>query len=610
MNWLITTSLRLRTIVVALAAALMVWGIRLAGDMSHDVFPEFALPRVEVQTEGPGLSAEEVEQLITMPLENALNGTSGLQTIRSKSVLGLSSVVLIFESGTDLLTARNLIQERVAFAASHLPAVAAQPVILQPLSSTSRALKIGVWSETLSQMDLTDLAKWTIRPRLMAVEGVANVAIWGQKDRQFQVRVDPERLRANGVSMAALERAVQNATELGTGGFLDTPNQRLAIRHVSPIAVPEDLAATTIELRDGAAIRIGDVAEVVVDHPPPIGDAVINDRPGLLLIVEKLPWGNTLDVTRDVERAMAMLRPALAGVEFDTTVFRPATFIERSLDNLGAAMLLGCLLVAVILISFLFEWRTAVISMLAIPLSVVCATIVLHFLGGTINTMILAGLVIAVGEVVDDAVIDVENIARRLRLNRLLEVPRSAFRVVLDASLEVRSAVVYASLIVVLVFLPVFFLDGLAGAFFRPLALAYVLAIMASLLVALTVTPALCLFLLPRSRLRRHESWLVRILKGAYRAVLPPILARPRSVIALLLLAFTATGIGVGRLGEEFLPNFKEYDFLMHWVEKPGTSIDAMTRITTRASVELRAIPGVRNFGSHIGRAEVADEVV
>ncbi|MFT4839848.1 MAG: CzcA family heavy metal efflux pump [Planctomycetota bacterium] len=610
MIWLLTAALRLRVLVLALAAASIVWGIQIAQQMPQDVFPEFALPRVEVQIEAPGLSAEEVEGLLTIPLENALNGTSGLNTIRSKSVLGLSSVVMLFAAGSDLLAARNLVQERVAFAATLLPTIANRPVILQPLSSTSRALKIGIWSDSLSQMDLSELAKWTIRPRLMAIQGVANIAIWGQKDQQFQVLVDPDRLRSNDVTLAEVGAAVTNATELGSGGFLDTPTQRLAIQHQAAVVTPEDLANTAVRYRDGTALLIGDIADVVIDHGPPIGDAIINDQPGLLLIVEKLPWGNTLQVTREVEHAMELLRPALKDVQFDTTVFRPATFIERSLGNLGQAMLIGCGLVALILLLFLFEWRTAAISMTAIPLSIASAVIALYFLEGTFNTMILAGLVIAVGEVVDDAVIDVENISRRLRLNRLSASPLSSFRVVLLASLEVRSAVVYASMIVVLVFVPVFFLDGLAGSFFQPLALAYVLAIMASLLVALTVTPALCLLMLPKASLRDHEGPLVRGLKRAYRAVLTKVVLRPRMVVGTLLLAFVGTGFAASRLGEELLPDFKEYDFLMHWVEKPGTSIDAMTRITTRASVELREIPGVRNFGSHIGRAQVADEVV
>ena len=610
MNWLVSTALKLRVLVLAMSVVLMVVGVRSAQHAPLDVFPEFAPPLIEIQTEAPGLSTEEVESFISMPLENALNGTIGLKTIRSKSVLGLSSVVLILKPGTDLMAARQVVQERLSVEASRLPAAARQPVILSPLSSTSRLMKIGVTSKTLSQMELTTLAKWTIRPKLMSIPGVANVAIWGQRDTQYQVLIDPDRLRTNGVTLDAVTKAVTDAAAVAAGGFVDTPNQRIAVRHRSPVETPEDLARTTVAFRNGVALKLGDVADVKVDHPPPIGDAVINDGPGLLLIVEKQPTGNTLDVTRQVEAALEKLKPGLKGADLDPTIFRPATFIEKSLDNLSEAMVVGCVLVVLILVSFLFDWRTALISLLAIPLSLVAAVLVIIYSGATVNTMVLAGLVIAMGEVVDDAIIDVENIVRRLRLNRASARPASPFRVVLSASLEVRSAVVYASLIVILVFLPVFFLDGLAGSFFRPLALAYVLAIMASLLVALTVTPALSLMLLTGSSERRRESPLVRALKAAYRAVLPSMVRRPGVALLTLVVAFAAAGWAVAGLGQEFMPNFQENDFLMHFVEKPGTSLDAMTRVTEKASKELRAVPGVRNFGSHIGRAEVADEVV
>lgn len=610
MKWLIAFSLQQRILVLALAAVLVVFGMRAVRTTPLDVFPEFAPPLVEIQTEAPGLSTEEVESLISVPLENAVNGVAWLKTLRSKSVLGLSSVVCIFKEGTDLMRARQLVQERVATVTPRLPIVAHAPVLLSPLSSTSRAMKIGVSSKTLSQMDLSELALWTIRPRLMAVPGVANVAIWGQRDRQYQVLVDPDKLAAHGVSLDAVMRSAADAASVAAGGFVDLQNQRLPVRHLSAIDSPEDLARTVVLFTNGVPLRLGDVADVVVSHPPPIGDAVINDGPGLLLIVEKQPWGNTLEVTKQVESALDALRPGLKDVEIDPTIFRPATFIERSLHNLVQALVLGCLLVVIILIAFLFDWRTALISLSAIPLSLLAAAVVLYLRGGTLNTMVLAGLVIAVGEVVDDAIIDVENIVRRLRLNRLAANPLPPLRVVLKASLEVRSAVVFASLIVVLVFVPVFFLDGLAGTFFRPLAFSYVLAILASLLVALTITPALCLLLLPGSSERHGDAPLTRILKGGYRRVLPWLVVRPKLAMAFLIAMFAATGVALPRLGEEFLPNFKETDFLMHWVEKPGTSLEAMRRITVSVSKELRAVPGVRNFGSHIGRAEVADEVV
>ncbi|MBN2475269.1 MAG: efflux RND transporter permease subunit [Pirellulales bacterium] len=614
---IVATSLRQPFLVLALGVALLVMGYRSLRNAPLDVFPEFAPPLVEIQTEAPGLSTEEVETLVTVPLENSLNGTPNLRTIRSKSVLGLSSIVLIFQDGTDLMQSRQLVGERLAVEAARLPAVAKPPVILSPLSSTSRVLKIGMWSDLdeqgrakLSQMDMTELARWTIRPRLMAVPGVANVAIWGQRDRQYQVLVDPERLRAHHLTTADIERAAGDAALVAGGGFVDTPNQRLSVRHVSTIVTAEDLARSVVAFRGGAPLRLGDVAEVKVGHPPPIGNAIINDVPGLLLIVEKQPTGNTLDVTRNVEAALEGMKPGLKDVQVDSTIFRPATFIEMSLHNLGSSMIIGCVLVIAILAAFLFDWRTALISTTAIPLSLVAAALILYQMGVTMNTMVLAGLIIALGEVVDDAIIDVENIVRRLRLNRAAGSPRSVFGVILEASIEVRSAVVYGSFTVMLVIMPVFFLEGLSGSFFRPLGMAYVLAIFASLVVALTVTPAMCLLLLPKHSDRRRESPLVAVLKQPYRAVLPGLISRPLGLLVVLIGLLAATLATVPYLGEEFLPSFQEYDFLMHWVEKPGTSIDAMDRITVRVSKELRAVDGVRNFGSHIGRAEVADEVV
>ncbi|TWU47000.1 efflux RND transporter permease subunit [Rubripirellula reticaptiva] len=622
MNWLIKTSLQFRLLVLVLAVALVIVGVRTSDSVPLDVFPEFAPPLVEIQTEAPGISTEDVESLITVPIENAVNGIPFVQTVRSKSVLGLSSVRLIFEPGTDLLTARQLVQERLALAARTLPMVARPPVILPPLSSLSRCLKIGLWSNTQSQMEMTVLTKWTIRPRLMSIAGVANIAVWGEKEPQLQVVVDPDRLRANSLTLDAILQTVRDATAVGAGGFVDTANQRLALRHVPAVYTPEQLGEIVVGFRAPSAaatgpavvsapLRLKDVAEVTYDYAPPIGDAIINSRLGLLLIVEKQPWANTLDVTRNVEKAMAELKPAMGEVEYDTTVFRPATFIERALANLGHSMLVGCVLVVIVLLLFLFDWRCAVISATAIPLSLLAAVMVLYYRGGTVNTMVLAGLVIALGEVVDDAIIDVENIMRRLRLNAKLKQPRSNFAVVLEASMEVRSAVVYATVIVVLAFLPVFFLTGLAGAFFRPLAAAYILAILASLFVALTVTPAMSLILLPKSAERRSiDGLLVRLFKRIYRTVLGLSLRLKWGTIAVTLVLFGCLVSTIPMLGERLMPKFRETDFLMHWVEKPGIGIDAMNRITIRASDELMAVDGVRNFGSHIGRATVADEVV
>jgi len=609
MKWLVSTSLRLRVAVVVLTAILLIAGTRIVSQTRFDVFPEFAPPLVEVQTEVPGLSTSEVEVLVTVPIENALNGVSWLDKVRSKSVLGLSSVVLYFEGGTDIMAARQLVQERLTQLAERLPSVAKPPVILSPLSATSRVLKIGMSSETLSQMEMTTIAKWTIRPRIMAIPGVANVAIWGQRDRQIQVLVDPQHLYTHEVTTNDVVRAAEDAVQIGGGGFIDTPNQRLAVAHTLSIHSPEDLSDVPVVIRNGAPLKLGDLADLVEGFPPPIGDAIINDGPGILLIVEKQPWGNTLEVTKKIEEILDALRPGLKDIEIDSTIFRPATFIEMSLSNLNRALLIGCLLVIAVLAFFLNNWRTALISALAIPTSLIIAALILNYRGGTINTMVLAGLIIALGELVDDAIIDVENIMRRLRLNKDAGSPDSIFKVVLDASLEVRSAVVYGSVIVVLVLMPVFFLQGLSGSFFRPLALSYVLAILSSLLVALILTPALAMILLPRV-VERKESPFLKWLKARYEVLLPKLISQPKKVMAVVAVALVLTLVVIPFLGEEFLPHFKEYDFLMHWVEKPGTSIEAMDRITIRVSKELRSIPGVRNFGSHIGRAEVADEVV
>ena len=618
MRWIVERSLRLRFVVVALALVLIVAGSRAAQNTPLDVFPEFAPPLVEIQTEAPGLSTGEVESLVTVPLENAMNGVPGLRTLRSKSVLGLSSVVMIFQEGTELMGARQLVQERLLRIATSLPTAAHPPVILSALSSLSRVLKIGLTSERLSQVEISTLARWTIRPRLMAIPGVANVAIWGQRDRQLQVLVDPDRLRSNNLTLADVVTAAREGTAVAAGGYLETPQQRLAIAHFPAVSTPADLRQIIVRpstagggtpATPGNALRIGDVAEVVEGFPPPIGDAVINRGDGLMLIVEKQPDGNTLQVTRDVESAMAALKPGLPDVAIDTTIFRPATFIEMSLQNLNRALLIGCVLVMLVLIVFLYDWRTALISIIAIPLSLIAAALVLRYRGGTLDTMVIAGLIIALGEVVDDAIIDVENIVRRLRLNAAEGNPRSAFDVVLDASVEVRSAVVYGSLIVILVFIPVFMLEGLAGSFFRPLALSYVLAILASLLVALIVTPALSLLLLPKHTHER-EAPVVTRLKGRYRRWLPGLIAAPKRAIAVVAISLAVTVAAFPFLGEEFLPNFQEYDFLMHWVEKPGTSLEAMRRVTMNAGRELMDVEGVRNFGAHIGRAEVADEVV
>ena len=621
LRWIIGSSLKFRFIVVLAAAALVAVGIWRLRDMPIDAFPEFAPPLVEIQTEGQGMSSTEVEEMITIPLEESLKGTPELDVMRSKSVVGLSSIVLIFKRGTDIFHARQLVQERLQLALPALPTSAYPPIMLQPLSATSRCMKIGLTAKDLSLMDLSMTAYWTIRFRLMRVPGVANVAMWGERIKAMVVQVDPDLLKAHNVSLDDVMDVTSDTLDFGLlpyrsaaktqiDGFIETPNQRLEIRHSIPVVAPKDLARLPLKAGDSNGLRIGDVGKVVWDTPLPIGDAVINDGPGLMLIIEKFPWANTLAVTRGVEAALDELRPGLPGIEIDSKIFRPATFIETSIRNLTAAMLLGAVLVVLVIGAFLYEWRGALISTIAIPVSLVAAGLVLYARGTTINTMVLAGLVVALGSVVDDAIIDVENIVRRLRENRRLGSPKSTATVVFEASLEIRRAIFFATLVIVVAVAPVFFLGGLSGAFFEPLALSYVLAMLASLIVAMTLTPALALILLQNAPLDRRDPPVARWLQGRYELVLARIIEAPRAVLVAAGCVVLA-GIAIWPLlGESLLPAFKERDFLMHWLTKPGTSHPEMYRITVQASKELRSIPGVRNFGAHIGRAIAADEVV
>jgi CzcA family heavy metal efflux pump len=620
-RWIIGTSLRFRYLVIAAAAAMMLYGAGQLQDARVDAFPEFAPPRVEVQTICLGLSSEETEELVTVPLEQALNGVVGLDEVRSASVPQLSSIEMIFKRGTDLLHARQVVQERLATVTRTLPTWAAPPVMRPPLSTTSRVMHIGVSSKRMSLMNLSTIAYWKIRARLLRVPGVVNVAIWGERLQQEHVKVDPARMRAHDVSLddvmtataesldAGLLRYADFGNVIGTGGFVDTSNQRLGIRHVLPIATPDDLGRVPVKRTARGVVSVADVAHVTEGPQPLIGDAVINSGPGLLLVVEKAPGANTLRVTKGVDQAIADLRPGLPGVQMDAHIFRQADFIEMALDNLTLALLLGCLLVVGVLIGFLFQWRTAVISLVAIPLSLMAAVLVLYLRGDTINTMILAGLVIAVGVVVDDAIIDVENIWRRMR-ERGDATGRLAPRIILEASLEVRGAIFYATLINVLAVVPVFFLQSVTGSFFEPLAFSYALAILVSMLIALTVTPALSLILLSRAPRNRRDAPLVRCLKRGYGAALALVLRRQWPAYAAVTLLALAGLFVVRGFGENLYPAFKERDFLSHWITAPGTSHPEERRIVAQASRQMKAIPGVQSFGSHIGQAFLAEEIV
>jgi CzcA family heavy metal efflux pump len=620
MRWIVARSLRFRWLAVFGAAAVMVFGFIQAREAPLDVFPEFAPPIVEIQTIALGNSSKEVEELITIPIEDSLNGIEGLDKMRSYSVEQLSSIKLYFKRGTDLYRSRQLVQERLGGITAQLPGWASPPFMMPPLSSTARVLKIGITSDELSLMELSSLSYWKIKQRLMRVEGVAQVMIYGERLQQRHIQVDPEKLAANGVSLASVMESTANSLDagvlqfaeaftVGQGGFLEANGQRMNVRHVLPIQTAQDLAKVPIERQDGRLIRLGDLGNVIEDHIPLWGDAAINQGPGIMLIVQKLPRANTLEVTKGVEKAIEEMKPGMPGVAFDTDLFRPATFVDMAIENLLTALLLGVLLVIAILAAFLFEWRTAFISLLAIPLSLVGALLVLELFDTVINVMILAGLVVSIGVVVDDAIIDVENIVRRLRQARSERRDVSTFRVVLDASVEVRTAITYATLINVVAIFPVFFLSGLSGAFFQPLVLSYGLAVLVSMVVAMTVTPALCLLLLSRGY-REKESPLMRVLKRGYGAALERVMRRPSPAIVMAALCMGAGLLIFPTLGQSLLPNFKENDLITYWATKPGTSLPETMRIANRGCRDyLKEVPAIDSCASHSGQALLGDEI-
>jgi Cu/Ag efflux pump CusA len=515
-RWVIAASLKFRYIVIGLATVLLFFGVQSLGHDKLDVFPEFAPVSVEIQTACLGLSPSEVESLTTIPLEAALQGVPGVYDVRSDSEPQLSAIFLYFRAGTDELHARQLVQERLQTTAPALPSWCDPPQLYPIVSATSRVMQIGLTSKAVAPLDLSMIAQWTIRPKLMTVPGVANVAIWGDQPKQIMVEADPAEMAANHISLDQLMSTAADAVDSGelkytTGaavgslGFLETPSERMYLRTIQPIATPAQMADVPIARQGTGYLRIGQVAHVVWGYPPVIGDAVIDGGPGLMMVIEKFPGANTLDVTNGVLNALSQLSPGLRGIHIDTGIFRQSTFIEQAIHNLGQSVLLGCILVAFVLFVFLFQWRAALVSLLAIPLSLAAAALVLQKTGATINTMILAGFVVAVGVVVDDAIIDMENIVRRLRAWRAAGKPVTPFHLLLAASLEVRVAIFYATLINIVAVIPVMVVGGLTGAFFEPLALAYGLAVLASMVVALTVTPALGLVLLAGAPLRRAD---------------------------------------------------------------------------------------------------------
>jgi CzcA family heavy metal efflux pump len=603
---IIRFSIRFRGVIIALAFLLVGYGLYTLSQVKLDAFPSFTPPLVTVATEAPGLSPEQVATLVTQPIENTLSGTLGLQSMRSRSIQGLSVITLTFHNGTNIYRDRQIVAERLNAVAGQLPLGVRAPFLTPLTSATGVVQVLGLTSDTRSLMTLRTLADWLLKPQLLSIPGVANVAIYGGQVRELQIQVEPGKLVRFGLSFQDIVRAAQRATGVRGAGFLEDTNQRIAIRTEGQSITAPQLANVIILRRQGADLRLGDVAHVVAAPAPAIGGATIGGKQGVILNIEEQYGANTLAVTRALKDRLQQLGPVLAaqGVSLHPDLFRQASYIETAIAHLRGALLLGAVLVIAVLFLFLFNVRTALISAIAIPLSLLTAIIVLNALGASINTMTLGGLAVAIGEVADDAIIDVENIFRRLRENRNRVQSSSIAKVVFSSSWEVRGAVTYATFIVALVFLPVLSLSGVAGKLFAPLGEAYIAAVFASLGVALTVTPALAYLLLGRTPSRSLEHAWIRKVKAAQARLLTTTEGHSRWLIVGITLLFLTAMAVLHSFGNNFLPEFRERHFIVHVSTEPGTSLAESLRLGRHISLALGRIPAVHSVAQRVGRAE------
>ncbi len=608
LRFIVQLSLRHRGIVIALAIALLAWGSYIASRASLDVFPEFVAPQVTIQAEAPGLSAEQVEVLVTRPVESAVNGASDLASVRSESIQGLSIVTAVFKDNADIHLARQSLSEKLGTLARQLPDGVRAPTLSPLTSSTMDLLKIGLVSKKMSGRDLRTFVDWTLKPRLLAVPGVAHANVFGGEVEQLQVQVLPEKLAAFDLTLTDILESAKAATGVRGAGFIDTPGQRIVIQTDGQMFTPEELGEVVVR-KGTPVVRMRDVAIVKLGAEPKFGATLIMGGPGVLITMSSQYGANTLTVTHALEAALAELKPVFAsqGIKVYDHLHRPATFIETALGNVQDSLLIGGALVGIVLLLFLLDLRIAFISFVSIPLSLLTAVLVLDWFGVSLNTMTLGGFAVAIGVVVDDAIIGLENILRRLRENAALTPPRPLWRVVLDASLEVNNSVVYATFIVAVVFLPVLTMSGLQGRFFGPLGVAFILSIMASLGVALTVTPVMALVFLSRAKPHDEPGW-VRFLKSIHGDWVLLFARQPLlTVVGALVLVAGACAL-VPFFGGELLPEFREGHFVIGMNARPGMSIDESLRTGKLLSDKMLANEHIATVEQQIGRAEQGED--
>jgi CzcA family heavy metal efflux pump len=608
MDALIRWSIRYRVFVAGLSLAWLIGGLIYMFKVPLDVFPEFVPPQVTIQTETPGFAPEHVEQIVTRPIEAAVNGAPGVESMRSESIYGLSVVLLTFEDDVDPVLIRQGISERLATLAGELPIGVAQPKLTPLTSSTMDVLKFGLTSDSVDPYTLRDIADWTLKPQLLSNPGIARVTVYGGAIRQLQIQPDLDKLAGLGLTVSDVARAGREALALRGGGTIDTPSQRITLDAPPPGPDPQALAQALVTIKDNVPITIGQVATVTIAPAVPIGDATIMGRPGVLVTISSQFGANTLKATEAVEAAMADLKPALdkRGIAV-TMLHRPASFIERALGNLQHALLLGSALILVVLYAFLRSWRAALISFLAIPLSMLGAIVVLAQFGQSLNTMTLGGFALALGVLVDDAIIDIENIMRRLRLAKE-EGRDDDLAVIEDASIEIRGSMLYGTLAVIFIFLPVLFAGGVQGRFIGPMAMTFIIAVLVSMLIALTVTPALCALLLNGDnthttppileRMKAFQAWCLDVVRRFWWWTVGALAAAAAAAIAV-----------VPFLHSELIPQFREGHFVIQMAATAqGTSVGDIVATGERISKELLKLPFIREVGHQIGRAESGED--
>jgi len=611
LNKIINFALNNRLLIVVASVLLIVFGSYVASKMEVDVFPDLTAPTVVVLTEAHGMAPEEVEKLVTFPIETSVNGATNVRRVRSSSSAGISIVWVEFEWNTDIFKARQIVNEKIIAVGANLPVGVGNPTMAPQSSIMGEIMLIGLTADSTSQMDLRTIADWTIRPRLLATGGVAQVVIIGGEYKQYQILASPQKMDFYTISLTELLKASEEANGNSSGGFINEYGNEYIIKGIGRTNSVNEIGKSVIKLVNGNPVKIEDVAEIKIGAAPKIGDGSLKGEPAVIMTVMKQPATNTLELTDKIDEAIIDMQSNLPkDVHINTKIFRQADFINASISNIQKVLLEGTAFVIIILFLFLMNWRATVISLVAIPISLIVAILTLKWLGFTINTMSLGGMAIAIGDLVDDAIIDVENVFKRLKENakKPLEKQVNKLKVIFDASFEIRTSIINATFIIIVAFVPLFFLSGMEGKLLAPLGIAFIVALFASLIVSITLTPVLCSYLLTNDKMlqKQHkESWLVERLQKIYIRLLEKVMRWKKIMITGCVVLFVLALLAFSQLGRSFLPEFNEGSLVISAVSLPGISLEESNKIGTDIEKALLTVPEIKITTRRTGRAEL-----